>query len=84
MKDREYKEVWENFKEKLLQDYIKQKQRVERVKRRSHEGYTKAILSDVSYERGKLGQMIVELHLLDELDGTKEFSNILHDMNRSE
>ncbi|UXV30011.1 hypothetical protein [Mammaliicoccus sciuri] len=84
MKDREYREAWENFKEELLQDYIEQRQRVERVKRRNYEGYPKTRLSDVAYERGKLGQMTVELHFLDELDGTNEFSNILHDTNRSE
>jgi hypothetical protein len=84
MKDREYREAWENFKEELLQDYIEQRQRVERVKRRNYEGYQKAGLIDVAYERGKLGQMTVELHFLDELDGTHEFSNLLDDMNRSE
>lgn len=82
MKDREYREAWENFKEELLQGYIKQWQRVERVKHRNYEGYPKARLSDVAYERGKLGQMTVELHFLDQLDGTHEFSNLLADMNR--
>ncbi|MGO1989577.1 hypothetical protein [Mammaliicoccus vitulinus] len=83
MKDKEYKNVWQTFKEELLQDYVAQRQRVERVKRRNYEGYPKAMLSDISYERGKLGQMTVELHFLDELDGTREFSNLLDDMNRS-
>lgn len=84
MTDKEYKDAWQTFKEELLQDYVDQKQRVERIKRRIYEGYPKAKLSDIAYERGKLGQMTSELHYLDELDGTKEFSNILHDMNRSE
>lgn len=78
------KDAWQTFKEELLQDYVAQKQKVERIKRRIYEGFPKAKLSDIAYERGKLGQMTSELHYLDELDGTHEFSNLLEDMEREQ
>ncbi|MEB7779244.1 hypothetical protein NGB30_01690 [Mammaliicoccus fleurettii] len=77
-----YEDVWKTHKEKLLQEYVAQKQRVERVKKRLSKGYVEYKINDINYERGKLGQMTEELHLLDILDGTHEFSNLLDDMNR--
>lgn len=66
MKDREYKVAWQELKDKLLSDYP-----------------TVEHLADVSngdWERGELSKHEDILRHMDKLDGTKQFSKLLSDM----
>ena len=66
MKDREYKVAWQELKDKLLSDYP-----------------TVEHLADVSngdWERGELSKHEDILSHMDQLDGTKQFSKLLSDM----
>ncbi|MDW4448829.1 hypothetical protein QI117_00245 [Staphylococcus saprophyticus] len=66
MKDREYKDAWQKLKDKLLSDYP-----------------TVEHLADVSngdWERGELSKHEDILRHMDQLDGTKQFSKLLSDM----
>lgn len=62
MKDREYKEIWQEMKEKLLTEYPA----VEHL----------ADVSNGDGERGELSKHKEVLRNMDKLDGTNEFRNL--------
>lgn len=66
MKDREYKEIWQELKEEKIRYFIL-----------LHDAYKVHQL-----ERQRIPLNVTEKTLLkmDKLDGTNEFSNLLHDM----
>lgn len=66
MKDREYKDAWQELKDKLLSDYPG----VEHL----------ADVSNGDWERGELSKHEDILRRMDKLDNTNEFSNLLSDM----
>ncbi|RXR97256.1 hypothetical protein [Staphylococcus saprophyticus] len=69
MKDKQYKYAWQKLKETLMQKYP--------------EFCHKADASNGDWEKGFLLMTIDILQYMDSLDNTHEFSNLLHDMNRS-
>ena len=68
MKDREYRVAWNSLKDTMLEEYPLV----------DHE----ADVSNGEAERGILSTYEKVLKRMDHLDGTHEFSNLLHDMNR--
>lgn len=70
MKDREYRDAWNTLKDTMLEEYPAV----------DHE----ADVSNGDAKRGVLSTYEKVLNQMDKLDGTYEFSNLLHDMNRSE
>lgn len=76
MKDREYKDAWQTFKEKRIQEYIKLHRTVDQV-----------VKADSQHHLFQLANAMVGkkylahiLRHMDELDGTNDFSNLLSDM----
>ena len=70
MKDREYREAWQTLKEEMITEYPFL---VEGSNHTNGEG-----------EHAEMCKANEILERMDQLDGTNEFSNLLHDMNRSE
>lgn len=66
MKDREYKDAWQELKETLMQKYL--------------EFCYKADVSNGDWEKGFLLMTIDILQYMDSLDNTNEFSNLLSDL----
>lgn len=66
MKDKEYKKIWQKLKETLIQKYP--------------ECCHKADVSNGDWERGELSAVVSVLYHMDKLDETREFSNLLEDM----
>ncbi|MBN6849447.1 hypothetical protein JRF73_00480 [Staphylococcus saprophyticus] len=66
MKDREYKDAWQELKETLMQKYP--------------EFCYKADVSNGDWEKGFLLMTIDILQYMDSLDNTNEFSNLLSDL----
>ena len=70
MKDREYREAWHTLKDEMITEYP----------------YLVRVWVSTSGEgeHAEMSKVNEILERMDELDGTNEFSNLLHDMNRSE
>lgn len=66
MRDKEYKDAWQTLKDTMLEDYPTV----------DHE----ADVSNGDGERGVLATYEKLLKVMDELDGTNEFSNLLSDL----
>lgn len=66
MKDREYKEIWQFLKDKLLIEYPSV--------------LHLADVSNGDWERGEMSKHKEVLEHMDQLDGTNEFSNLLSDL----
>ena len=66
MKDKEYKDAWQELKDKLLREYPTV----------DHEVY----VSNGDWERGLLSKQREILFYMDKLDNTNEFSNLLSDL----
>jgi len=66
MKDKQYKAIWQELKDKLLSDYPT----VEHL----------ADVANGDWERGELSKHEDILRHMDQLDGTNEFSNLLSDL----
>lgn len=78
MKTRDYEKVWYTLKEKMLSDYVK-----------THKALEKSIKPNNQYHLFQVANAMVgknELRIwltnMDRLDGTNEFSNLLHDLER--
>lgn len=71
MKDKEYKDAWQKLKEEKIRKFVK-----------LHNLIIKGYEDEGDYLRYQ--EQCQELIEMDQLDGTHEFSNLLHDMNRSE
>lgn len=70
MKDRQYKAIWQELKEKLLRDYPTV--------------VHSADVSNGEGERGEMNKHEEVLEHMDKLDGTNEFSNLLSDIEMSD
>lgn len=75
-----YEKAWKTLKEKRIQEYIKLHQTCSQIVLPNNQYHLLAI-SNAMVSRKDLAYILGEM---DKLDGTKEFSNLLHDMNRSE
>lgn len=76
----DYKNAWQTLKEKRIQEYIKLHQTCSQIVIPNNQYHLLAI-SNAMVSRKDLAYILGEM---DKLDGTNEFSNILHDLNRSE
>lgn len=79
MKDREYKVAWQELKDKLTKDYIEQ------IRYINQHGITGANDTWSSgWNMSTAQQLYTDLHLMDKLDNTNEFSNLLSDLEMSD
>ncbi|MDO0948201.1 hypothetical protein [Mammaliicoccus sciuri] len=69
-----YEKAWQTLKEESLKSYAKL------------EGQSKSTDNNTTHLllEGAQISLAAKLDMMDQLDGTHEFSNLLHDMNRSE
>lgn len=77
MKDKDYKRAWQKLKDKLTEDYIEQIRYVNQ--------YSITDANDTwssGWNMSTAQQLYTDLHLMDQLDGTKEFQNLLSDLER--
>lgn len=75
-----YEKAWKTLKEKRIQEYIKLHQTCSQIVLPNNQYHLLAI-SNAMVSKKDLAYILGEM---DKLDGTKEFSNILDDLNRSE
>ena len=75
-----YEKAWKTLKEKRIQEYIK-----------LHQTCDQTVIPNNQYHLFSIANAMVSkkdlahiLNEMDKLDGTKEFSNLLHDMNRED
>ena len=75
-----YEKAWKTLKEKRIQEYIK-----------LHQTCNQAVIPNNQYHLISIANAMISkkdlahiLNEMDKLDGTKEFSNLLHDMNRED
>lgn len=75
-----YEKAWKTLKEKRIQEYIK-----------LHQTCNQAVIPNNQYHLIPIANAMISkkdlahiLNEMDKLDGTKEFSNLLHDMNRED
>ena len=76
MKDREYRYAWEKFKEMRMQEYIKLHRTVNQIIKPNNQYYLFQVANAMVGKRD-LAHMLKEM---DKLDGTKQFSNLLSDL----
>ena len=76
MKDREYKNARQNFKEMRMQEYIKLHRTVNQVIKPNNQ-YHLFQVSNAMVGRNDLAHILKEM---DKLDNTNEFSNLLSDL----
>ena len=82
MKPRDYEQAWHTLKESLLAQYPVRLRRVRETKRLV-ENHSKAWKpKDYYYELAGLEQLGRDLTNMDNLDGTQEFANLKHDLER--
>lgn len=75
MKDREYKDAWQELKDKLTEDYIEQ---IRYINQHSITGADDTWSS--GWNMSTAQQLYTDLHLMNKLDHTNEFSNLLSDL----
>ncbi|WP_436883697.1 hypothetical protein [Mammaliicoccus sciuri] len=75
-----YEKVWKSLKEKRIQEYIKLHQTCNQAVTPNNQIHLFSI-ANAMVSKKDLAHILNEM---DKLDGTHEFSNLLHDMNRSE
>ncbi|MGY0413998.1 hypothetical protein ACW5YJ_12280 [Staphylococcus sp. mip270_02] len=76
MKDREYKDAWQKFKEMRMQEYIKLHRTVDRVTKPNSQHHLFQLANAIVGKK----DLAHILRYMDELDGTNEFSNLLSDL----
>ncbi|MFI8573757.1 hypothetical protein ACIGEO_19910 [Stenotrophomonas bentonitica] len=75
MKDKDYKRAWQKFKDKLTEDYIEQIRHINQ--------YNITDADDTwssGWNMSIAQQLYTDLNLMDQLDGTNEFQNLLSDL----
>ncbi|WP_217971481.1 hypothetical protein [Staphylococcus xylosus] len=77
MKDREYKDAWQTFKEERTQEYIKLHRTVNQVTKPNSQHHLFQLANAIV---GKKDLAHILKHM-DKLDGTNEFSNLLSDLD---
>lgn len=75
-----YEKAWKTLKEKRIQEYIKLHQTCNQEVTPNNQIHLFSI-ANAMVSKKDLEYILGEM---DKLDGTKEFSNILHDMNRED
>ncbi len=75
-----YEKAWKTLKEKRIQEYIKLHRTVNQIIGPNKSQHHLFQVANAMVGKNDLAHILNEM---DKLDGTKEFSNILHDMNRS-
>ena len=79
MKNRQYKEIWQELKEILTKDYIEQ------INYINQHNITDANDTWSSgWNMSTAQQLYTDLHLMDKLDGTNDFNNLLSDIEMSD
>lgn len=76
MKDKEYKDAWQTFKEERTQEYIKLHRTVNQVIKPNNQYY----LFQVANAMVGKNDLAHILKHMDKLDGTNEFRNLLSDL----
>ncbi|MDW4128404.1 hypothetical protein QI229_03225 [Staphylococcus saprophyticus] len=76
MKDREYKEIWQTFKQERTQEYIKLHRTVNQVIKPNNQ-YHLFQVANAMVGKNDLAHILKHM---DELDNTNEFSNLLSDL----
>lgn len=79
MKDREYKEAWQELKDEWYQNYIKEKSRLEVLENINNisERFREYKFAEIN---GRLLEIAKFLLQMGKLDNTNEFSNLLSDL----
>lgn len=80
MKDKDYKSLWINLKEKKLQEYVKVHRSVNQIITPNNQ-YQLFQIANAMVSKNELSR---DLKHMDELDGTHEFRNLLSDLERGE
>lgn len=76
MKDKQYKEVWQKFKDERIQDYIKLHRTVNQIIKPKNQ-YHLFQIANAMVGKNNLEHILKQM---DKLDGTNEFSNLLSDL----
>lgn len=76
MKDKQYKDAWQTFKEERTKEYIKLYRTVNQVIKPEWQ-YQVHQVANAMISKNDLAHILKEM---DKLDGTKQFSNLLNDM----
>ena len=76
MKNKQYKDAWQTFKEMRIQEYIKLHRTVNQVIKPNNQ-YHLFQVANAMVGRNDLAHILKEM---DKLDGTNEFSNLLSDL----
>ena len=78
MKDKDYKSLWINLKEKKLQEYVKVHRSVNQIITPNNQ-YQLFQIANAMVSKNELSR---DLKYMDQLDGTHEFQNLLSDLER--
>ncbi|MCG1346635.1 hypothetical protein K4Q69_10300 [Staphylococcus epidermidis] len=76
MKDKDYKSLWINLKEKKLQEYVKVHRSVNQIITPNNQ-YQLFQIANAMVSKNELSR---DLKYMDQLDGTHEFQNLLSDL----
>ncbi|MFQ3845087.1 hypothetical protein AABD41_15000 [Staphylococcus pseudoxylosus] len=78
MKDREYKDAWQELKEELMQQLDIESKRLKRAEKGLEDNvYNSYIIGKISGQRVELINVLLTMT---SLDNTNEFSNLLSDL----
>ena len=78
MKDREYKDAWQELKEELMKQLDIDSERLKRAEKGLEDNvYNSYIIGKISGQRVELINVLLTMT---SLDGTNEFSNLLSDL----
>ena len=78
MKPNEYKTAWHMLKEDMLTDYVSTHKQVDKIKSRAGQ-YHDFQVANAMVSKNELHTWLMRM---DYLDGTHEFSNLKHDLER--
>lgn len=78
MKDRDYKDAWQELKEELMQQLDIESERLKRAEKELEDNvYNSYIIGKISGQRVELINVLLTMT---SLDNTNEFSNLLSDL----
>ncbi|PTJ02726.1 hypothetical protein BU047_05330 [Staphylococcus simulans] len=78
MKPRDYENAWHTLKEKMLADYVSVHKEEDDIKKNKGQHYQFQV-ANAMVGKSELQRL---LEVMDYLDKTNEFSNLLHDLER--
>ena len=76
MKDKQYKEIWQTFKDERIQEYIKLHRTVNQIIKPNNQ-YHLFQIANAMVGKNDLAHILKQM---DKLDGTQEFRNLLSDL----